>query len=295
MKIWDCVIVGGGPAGLTAAIYLSRFRRRVLVLHSNKSRARLIPTSHNYPGFPEGISGIKLLDKLGEQAKLYGAEIIEAVVSKIQKSEFFEIQAESKNYHAHCVILATGLEDIEPPLPNCEAAIAKGLVRHCPVCDGFEVQGQKIAVIGQGEKVLKEALFMKTYSDDVTVLSLGKRLNLNAKQLKKAQENNIRIVEAPIQKALVKDNKISAFCFGKWQLEFDTVYSALGAKLSLDIVKDFKLSCNDQGCLFVDEHQQTSVEGLYAAGDIVSSLNQICVATGQAAIASSAIHKKLSS
>lgn len=177
----DCLIIGGGPAGLTAAVYLARFRRRFLLVDGGTSRAALIPVSHNHPGFPDGIGGTALIARQRAQAKRYDAPIVAGDVAGLIRepsgSFIAEFKSSSEPYtrrvNARMVLLATGVVDIEPELANVEHAIRRGYVRHCPICDGFEVIDRKIAVIGFGKSGMGEALFMRTYSSDVTLLSLG--------------------------------------------------------------------------------------------------------------------------
>jgi thioredoxin reductase (NADPH) len=171
----DALIVGGGPAGLVSAIYLARFRRSVVVIDGRSSRASLIPRSHNCPGFPEGISGNALLGRLRDQASRHGATIIEDRVGAIELTPggAFVAHCATQAVAARAVVLATGVVDIEPELPNLRDAIQQGLIRHCPICDGFEVIGQRIAVIGRGSKGAREALFVRNFTDSLSLFSLG--------------------------------------------------------------------------------------------------------------------------
>ena len=136
---FDVAIVGGGPAGLTAAVYLARFLRSVVVFDTNAGRARLIPRTHNCPGFPEGIAGKDLLGRLRNQAKVYGAEIATGHVGGVEQSgEFFLLDTSLGMVKASRVVLATGVVDKAPPIPDLQDALAKGFVRFCPVCDAYE-------------------------------------------------------------------------------------------------------------------------------------------------------------
>ena len=171
----DCLIIGAGPAGLTAAIYLARFRRRFRVIDGGASRARLIPTSHNHAGFPKGIAGPELLARMAAQARKYGAEIVSGTVTALSRGAdgLFSATVDGVVVRAYTVLMATGVIDVEPNLPNLPRAIERGLVRHCSVCDGYEVIGHRIGVLGRGAEGLREALFLRTYTDDITLMSLG--------------------------------------------------------------------------------------------------------------------------
>ncbi|MBA2710523.1 MAG: NAD(P)/FAD-dependent oxidoreductase [Tatlockia sp.] len=290
---FDCIIIGGGPAGLTAGIYLARFRRSAVIFDNLDSRASRIPLSHNYPCFPSGISGKDLLKKFHEQLSSYPIPIINKKVETLKKDEQgFLIEVEENLYRTNNIILATGVKDNEPELPNLLDGVFKGLIRHCAVCDAFEVINRKLAVIGEGDQGLNEALFLRNYTPNVTLITSEKSNLWSKKQLKLISDANIKITDLKIEAIeLTKSKAEIVFVDGKTE-HYDSLYSALGCiknnKLAIDV--DAKLS---KGLIVVNKKQETSVPGLYAAGDIVSGLNQICVAESQAAIAATAIHDKL--
>ncbi len=146
----DCVIIGGGPAGLTAAIYLARFRRSLRIIDANESRAAWIPLSHNHAGFPAGISGRDLLARMTKQARQFGAEIQTAgikTLTRLNDGSFVARLSDGTECGSRTVLLATGVIDIEPALPDLFHAVQRGLIRHCPICDGYEVTGENIAVL----------------------------------------------------------------------------------------------------------------------------------------------------
>src|ERR1700712_4968221 len=167
----DCLIVGGGPAGLTAAIYLARYRRNVVVFDSGESRAALIPKSHNYPGFTDGISGPKLLSLLMGQAEAYGVNIVRSrVTSLIRRENDFIGVHDGGEVTARFVLLATGIVDVSPNVEDLDRAISEGSIRYCPVCDAFEATDKRIAVLGDGDDASAKATFLLTYSRDVSLL-----------------------------------------------------------------------------------------------------------------------------
>src|SRR4051794_34777308 len=168
----DCLVIGGGPAGMTAAIYLARYRRSVMVVDSGQSRAALIPETHNYPGFAAGVSGKKLLELLSSQASGYGVSIVRDHVERLQKAEpGFHASGRDREIFAQRVVLATGLVDRTLDIPGLRPAIAEGLVRYCPICDGYEASDQRIAVLGTADIAYTKALFLRTYSKAVTLLA----------------------------------------------------------------------------------------------------------------------------
>lgn len=185
-SVVDCLIIGGGPAGLTAAVYLARYRRSVVVYSEGKSRAAYIPKSHNYPGFPSGISGPELLTLLTKQAKSFGVPVVAARITKLaQQGDVFQASYPGGSITARTVLLATGLVDAVPDVEGLERAVHDGLVRYCPVCDAFEATDQCIAVVG-GESAISKAHFLRDYSKDVTLVWKGDGPPPNAAKLKDA-------------------------------------------------------------------------------------------------------------
>ncbi|UTP39971.1 NAD(P)/FAD-dependent oxidoreductase [Phenylobacterium sp. LH3H17] len=293
--ILDSIVVGAGPAGLTAGIYLGRFRRDAVIFDSGDSRAAWIPTSHNHPGFPDGVGGIELLARIRTQAERYGAVVRKAVVEDLEVDELgFRAVVEGKDLFARTVLLATGVSDNEPPLPGVEAAVRQGLVRICPICDGYEAMDQRLAVIGAGAPGAREALFLKTYSNQVNLIHVGEPGDLPDPDRRDLMEVGIDIIETGVERVVLDNHQISALCLGPGEpRRFDIIYSALGVEPRSELAVRLGARFDDDGRLYVDDHQQTSVPGLYAAGDLVRGLNQISTAQGEAAIAATAIHNRL--
>ncbi|CAN5408533.1 NAD(P)/FAD-dependent oxidoreductase [soil metagenome] len=291
----DAIVIGAGPAGLTAAIYLARFRRQVLVLHDGDSRAAWIPQSHNHPGFPGGIVGVDLLQRIRRQAEDFGARIEQAQVTGLTvEDDGFQVATPDRMLVARSVILATGVVDRLPELPGVEAAVRRSLVRICPICDGFEVTGQAVAVIGDSALGAREAQFLQTYSDDVTLIHTGATGDLPQDERTKLAKVGVRLVEEPIDAVTLDHDRLTALAFtDHGRLVFDAVYTALGVDPRTELAVQAGARCCDDGRLIVDDHQQTTVAGLYAAGDLVRGLNQISTAQGEAAIAATALHNRL--
>ncbi|HXA37385.1 MAG TPA: NAD(P)/FAD-dependent oxidoreductase [Phenylobacterium sp.] len=271
MQDHDAIVVGAGPAGLTAAIYLARFRRRVVVLGAGPSRASWIPESHNTPGFPHGVGGPEFLARLCEQALQFGVDIREAHVEALSPSrEGFEVSGSDIAVRAPTVLLATGVLDRMPDFPGIEAAVHRSLVRMCPICDAYEAIDKRIAILGDDGRAEREAAFLRTYSDRVTVIGT-----------------------ADGQLDFAEDAVLWSRPDGAAARTFDHLYLALGCEAQSALAVACGAKRDEAGALVVDAHQMTSVEGLYAAGDLVRGLNQIAVATGEAAIAATAMHNRL--
>jgi|tagenome__1003787_1003787.scaffolds.fasta_scaffold20506663_1 thioredoxin reductase (NADPH) len=287
---WECLIIGGGPAGLTAAVYLARYRRRVVLVDAGESRAGAIPRSHNHPGFAAGISGGELLERLRQQAQHYEIETRNCKIEALEKqAECFVATGDAVHMHADRVLLATGITDESPSLPGLRRAIAESLVRYCPICDGYEAIDKNIAVVGGLHHAAREAAFLRTYSRSVTVLPLRTAHEHSAT----LREQGIALAPAPPEDFQQTASGVAVkLQTGEWR-NFDVLYSALGCKVHSELATALGTRCNALGNLEVDSHQRTSVEGLYAAGDVVSDLHQLSVAEGHAAIAATAIHNSL--
>ncbi len=289
----DVLVVGAGPAGLIAAVYLARFRRSVALVDAGHSRAVRIPRSHNYPGYPEGITGPDLTASLREQARHYGIEATPATVETLQaKGDGFAATWAGGGTSARCVVLATGATDVEPRLPHLAEALQTGAIRYCPVCDGFEVIDQRVGVLIDGPAGVAEAVYLRHFTPQVTVFQASAEVGLAPADRERLVRAGIRLVPAPLTSARLWRDRIT-LRHGDEETTCDTVYCALGMNVHSRLAVDLGAEVDASGYLRVDAHQRTTVPGLYAAGDVASGLNQISVASGGAAIAASAIHREL--
>lgn len=288
----DALIVGAGPAGLTAATYLARFHRSVVLADGGDPRAAWIPLSHNMPGFPAGISGDDILARMREQAQEYGARILTGRVERIRREgDHFAVERDQGTVRARAVLLATGVVDHHPDLPGVERAIERALVRICPICDGYEATDKAVAVLGRSDMGAREAAFLRTYSDRVTLIHTGPVEALT--QRAALAELGIDVVDTAISRVRLENDRVTALSWGGEDRAFDLVYSALGTTPNTELARSLGARLADDGRLEVDLHQRTSIPGLWAAGDVVRGLNQIAVATAEAAVASTDIHNAL--
>lgn len=289
---FDAVVVGGGPVGLTGAVYLARFRRSVLVVDEGGGRAVRIPRTHNYPGFAEGIEGTALVAALQHQALRQGTHFAHARVDAIERRPGgFEICFPGGRAHARQVLLATGATDIEPAMPHLDEAVRAGLLRYCPVCDAAEVIDRAVGIVGDGPHAAAEAFYLRHYTSQLT-LFLKPRASLDDEERGRLQSAGIAIVDGPTLAIERRGDRIAVLHPGA-ETVCDALYCALGLYVRSELALRLGARHDDEGALLTGAHQETSVEGLYAAGDVVQGLKQICVGTGQAAIAASAMHLAL--
>ena len=295
--VLDCLIVGGGPAGLTAATYLARSRRSFALVDGGDSRARWIPTSHNIPGFPQGVTGEALLARMRAEAARYAGTTLRAEATAARRDgDLFRVTVGDADLVARRIILACGVKDREPERPDETGvfdAVKRGLIRICPICDGYESSGLSLGVLGSCDHAASEALFLRTYTDRITVIvpqSLGRVSDARRRDLAEA---GIALIEVEDRSLLIHGADVGCMAIGGHEHRFDVVYAALGSDPRNDLALQLGAELGDDGRLRVDERCRTSQEGVYAAGDLVRGLNQVAVACGEAAQAAIAVHNSL--
>ena len=295
-EIDDCIIVGAGPAGLTAAIYLARYYLAIRLFDCGTSRASSIPTSHNHAGFPDGIHGEDLLDRMREQAAKYGAVREPKRVTDLKREGTqFIVCCEDEEYRAGSVLLATGVvnnrpEGIDEQLHD--EAVARGLLRYCPVCDGYEVTDKKLGVIGTSDHGTAEAQFLRTYTADITLISPDGDHDLDNECSAALDEAGIRRVAGPCGNYAIENGRF-ALDTTDGRMSFDSVYPALGSVIRSGLAGKVGAKLTETGCILTSDHMETSVPGLFAAGDVVKGLDQISHAMGQAGVAATTIRNHL--
>ncbi len=291
----DCIIIGGGPAGLTAAIYLARFHLKIRLFDCGSSRAALIPCTHNHAGFPDGIAGKELLARMLAQAEKYGAVREAAEVTGLRLlDQGFGVRMGEREVGARTVLLATGVVNHRPKMDPAlhDAALARGLIRYCPICDGYEVTDKKIGIIGTGDHGAREAIFLRGYSADVTLVAPEAAHELPDEQLAALGDAGIAHVDGPCGGYAIEGERI-AFDTASGRMAFDSVYPALGSRIRSELAMQVGARGDEAGCLEVDDHQRTSVPGLFAAGDVARGLDQISHAMGEAGVAATTIRNLL--
>ena len=292
----DCLIIGGGPAGLTAAIYLARFRLDIHVIDAGNSRASWIPCSHNHAGYPDGINGKELLRQMREQAQKYGAKVETGRVTRLEKEDdrLFAADWGSGPQRSRSVLLATGITNRRPPMdPEIhDEAMARGLIRYCPICDGYEVTDKKVGVIGSGENGVGEAIFLRSYTCDVTLIAPDRALDLTAEECERLKAAGVTTVDGPAAAIGVIENCITVDT-AAGLMTFDSVYPALGSDTHTQLGEMVGATLAEDGCFLCDTKMRTSVAGLYAAGDVVHGLDQISHAMGEGGQAATTIRNDL--
>jgi thioredoxin reductase (NADPH) len=292
MERYDVIIIGGGPAGLTAGMYVARARLNVLLLEAAVpgGNAALTDRIENYPGFPFGISGPDLMDQFRIQAERFGLQI------KMSQVTDFEVTAAGKKvvtpeeaYLAPVVIIASGVRRQELGVPG-EAELAGRGVSYCATCDGPFFEERKVAVVGGGDSAIEEALYLSTLASTVYVIHRRDQLRANRTAQEKALANPKlqfkfnRVVErimgeGKLNGLLLKDTVTGE----KEELPVDGVFVSIGMKPAADFISGLTLR---NGYIVTDEEMRTGVPGILAAGDIrYKTVRQVATAVGDGAIA----------
>jgi thioredoxin reductase (NADPH) len=290
----DVVIIGAGPAGLSAAIYTSWLGLKTTVFESGIAggRAYLAPKIENYPGFPEGIKGSELIEKMTAQAQRFKAQLQsdeEVVGIEIQDSHK-RVISRKQTYEASAVIIATGTQRRKLRVEGETEFLGKG-VSYCATCDGPFFRKKAVAVVGNSEEAAIDALALCDLTSKVTIVSQEEMLEMEGALLDRLRtKTNVDFVMGKVTQ-IVGDQVVNAIKIQDFQTkqeqerEVKGVFVALGGVPLTAIVQKAGIATDRTGCLTVDRHQQTNVAGVFAAGDCTCGGMQVVTAAGEGAIA----------
>jgi thioredoxin reductase (NADPH) len=245
----------------------------------------------------DGIKGTELLERMRDQACKYGAKAETEFVTKLERNEqksLFTATWGSGKATARTVLLATGVANRRPPMDEAlhDDALARGLIRYCPICDGYEVTDKKVGVIGSDSHGVAEALFLRTYTADLTLIAPDKALRLKPEDNKSLKDAGIECIDGPAQAVAISSDCIVVET-AEGTHAFDSVYPALGSDTHIQLAEMIGTTIAADRCIVVDRHMRTDMPGLYAAGDVVIGLDQISHAMGQGGVAATAIRNDL--
>lgn len=289
LEVWDSIVVGAGPAGLTAGIYLSRLGFKVLILDAGKAGGKLrsIKLIENYPGFPEGIEGSILADKFIDHARRFGANIMEyEEVTALQLDTSPKLIATRKGslYQGHTVILAVGAPRKTYNIEGEDRLLGRG-VSYCAVCDGPLYRGMDVAVVGSGIEAIEDAMLLSRFANKVYILA-----PTPSRELMEAKfQGNVEIYRGVKVKGIIGQERVESVKFMYMGRELDLPVSAVFLDLGIlppsKLLRSTSIEITSEGFIKVDSKQATNIKGVYAAGDCVGIGFQVAVAVGQAAIA----------
>ena len=297
--LYDFTVVGGGPAGLTAAIYAVRSGLNTLLLEKGLCGGLLneIPQIENYPAF-KSISGMELASKLKEHASEY-AEIreLEEVLSIMRKGENFVVKTEKGEYETKAVALCTGSRKRKLGVEGEEKFLGNG-VSYCATCDGFFFKNKRVLVVGGGNSAVTEALFLKNIGCNVTLVHrrdtlraekyLQKRL---LKEIPVRWNAEVRRIEGEkrVQRVVIYDKKRKQ----EEEVECDAVFVAIGEEPNSELASQLRVALDPDKYILTDKHQRTNVQRVYAAGDVAGGLRQVVVACAEGAVAAISAYNDL--
>lgn len=290
---FDVVIIGGGPAGLNAAIILGRSRRNVLICDSGKPRNFKAKFMHGYLT-RDGIKPLEFLRLGSEELKQYGIEKRQMEISRITRGENgFEIDnMEGEKFYSKKILLATGITDNIPQLQGIDELYGSS-VFHCPYCDGWEVRDKRLAVYARGKAALALSLSLKTWSNDVILCSDG-LARLATGDRKILEKHGIRIYNDRIARLEGKHGLLQKIVFrdGKY-VERDVMFFSTGQKQRSNLAEQLGCKFNDNGFIPTNKKQKTNIKGVFAAGDITKDVKFVVVAAAEGARAGVAINIEL--
>ncbi len=293
-KIYDIIIIGGGPAGLTAAIYTARMGKKTLLLEGKMygGRAATAPHVWNYPGFPDGISGTELIDLMVKQANKFEAELKYGteVVDLQFEGKIKKVVTREATYRAHAVIVATGTQSKKLRIPGETEFVGRG-VSYCPVCDGPLYRGLQVAVIGSGSEAFEDAFYLANIAKQVTLITHTPEFEAGQKFVDEAREKpNLDLILGKLL-SIKGDQVVSAVTYQRFDdtseqnLLIDGVFVSIGSVPLTTLVKKAGVEVNTRGCIQVTRQQATNLDGVFAAGDCTCGGMQIITAAGEGAMA----------
>lgn len=276
----DVIIVGNGPAGLSAALYTTRANKSTLIIGKDSGALAKADKIENYFGFTDVISGQELVENGRRQAKRLGAEIHMAEVVNIAWNGTFTVETTEETYEAKAVILATGSSRTKAKIKGIDSLEGHG-VSYCAVCDGFFYRGKTVGVLGDGPYALHEIQTLLPLAEKVVMLTNGKEVTVEV-------PDNVQVLTEPIAEILGGEAVEGLRFKDDTTLALDGLFVALGTAGADDLARKLGAQIKD-GKIIVDEHMATMVPGLYAAGDCVGGLLQVSKAVGDGANAAMSV------
>lgn len=283
--MYDIIIIGKGPAGLSAALYTVRSNLKTLIIGRNDSRLRKADKIDNYFGFAETVTGEQLLTEGESQVKRLGAEVVEDEVISIEKEDFFNVTTTTGQYSCKALLLATGQPHKVIRIENLVKFEGRG-VSYCSTCDGFFYNNLKVGVLGHKDYVVHEALELLTFTKNITIYTNGRQLEVSSKYDEEVQQ--FKVETRQISKLDGAEFLQRIHFIDGTSEELDGIFVAYESASSVDFARKLGILV-DGSSVVADAKQQTNLEGLYAAGDCTSSFKQISVAVGQGAMAGKAM------
>lgn len=291
---YEVAVVGGGPGGLTAALYTTRLGHDTVVINRGGGRAAMMLDTHNVIGVTEDVSGNEFLQTAVDQIESYGADYHRDFVNEIERTDDdrFHVIAGDTEVITESVVLATGFSDVrpDPPLPRT----GRGL-HYCLHCDAYMFVDESVYVMGYNESAAHVAMIMLNFTDEVDILTRGEDPEWSEETDRQVRAHPVDIIEDEITGTEKGDDGwLEAFTFEDGtRREYKGGFPMYGSEYNNDLASSLGCDLNDNGTVVVDDDGRTTVDGVYAVGDLVPGHNQIPVAMGQGADTGIALHYEL--
>lgn len=294
-SLYDAAIVGGGPAGLSAAIWLGRFLHSVVLIDSGDPRNWEARGVHGYLGLPD-VPPKDLRGSGRDEARRFGAELVDGFVrsaARLDDEHFRLILDSGQIFESRRLLLAFGIKDEWPDVPGLDKCYGE-TVHHCPDCDGYEARGCKMVVIASGRKAAGMAFALTTWTRDLVICTNGEPANIEASALAKLDQLNVPVLVDKITRIGSKEGQVRQLeLAGGKALDCERIFFALGQYPADDLAVQLGCKRDDQDMIEVDRSQETTISNVYAAGDLVPGPNLAISAAAEGAIAAAAIHRSL--
>jgi len=293
-SLYDCVIIGGGPAGLTCAIFLGRYRHRVAVIDSGKPRNYASRGIHGFLGHHD-IKPEVLLEKGRKEAETVGVQLCKGSASRVEKvGDLFEITTSLGVLRGRRVVLAYGVRDQLPDIPGIGDFYGCS-VFHCPDCDGYEISDKRVGVIGWGKRAAGLSLRLLQWTGQLTIFTHGHARELEPDHTSKLLAESIGIKDEAIIQLIGKDGILEAIVLSSGErVSVDALFFNVGVERSCGLAEGAGCDVVEEAPnVVVDEYKQTSVEGVYAIGDLAAGSQLAITSAADGAIAAIAINKSL--
>ncbi|HWF90277.1 MAG TPA: NAD(P)/FAD-dependent oxidoreductase [Pyrinomonadaceae bacterium] len=294
-ELYDCIVIGAGPAGLSASLFLARYLHRTLTFHHNTPRNEYAHGVHGFLGH-HGIRPGELLARGRDEVTDHGGLIIEACVTAVEKlaPEHFRVFVGERAFDARRLLLATGLRDLTPDCPGFREFYGWS-VFHCPDCDGYEVRDKRVAVLAHDKNAAGFTVNLLTWTRHITLLTDQHEISTDDYAKLAALNVAIRTDAVTALDGDESTSQLQRVVFAEGEpLECDALFFNLGTQLATDFHETLECRLDPEcGLVWVDETQQTSVHGVYAAGDITPQSQLAVVAAAEGAMAAIHIHRSL--
>jgi thioredoxin reductase (NADPH) len=293
-EVFDCAIIGAGPAGLSAAIYMGRMRRSVAVIDDDEGRSTWHQVNRNYLGFPDGVHATALREVGRTQAEKYGARFFDACAKDLEmrghgRERQFVTTTSKGTFLSRTLILATGVSDKFPEFEGSQACIGKSMF-WCIICDGYEAIEKRVVVLGHGHRAAALALQLLAFTDQITLVAWDDELDLPEERMQALREHGIQVFDSGCRFYQCSTGRLESITLSDGtRVELDMLFVAQRIEPNTQLAKKLSVECDRHGYIRTDAEQLTNVDGFYAAGDVTRLFNhQVTCAVHEGGMAAAA-------